>query len=286
MVLLLKVKQQTFEVPKIESQSDSFTFIDFLAIQWYETHDVKKKENYFNELFKYALPFITQTATKFTHSERDRQDLIAVLSQDVWRLLTKWCPDTKYGGSKFHYLMLHQLPNKAINEQKHFKKRYTCETDLNTNFNQTDIAVRDSALDNVNERDFVNKLLDKVDDVKTKQLLELICDDVPINDVLDDNGNIILPGIKTQVGKKALRAIRRRQEMCRPKVISLIYGSYTKFLNVLMQDIIDPVERNIIKGYCNGMGVQEIKSKYRLSTIIINECIDKYKPVIMKLLRG
>lgn len=276
----LKVKSHIFDVPKVESQHDSLTLIDFLVNQWHSAVTEREKNMYFEEILKLASPYIERTANKFTRCDKDKEDLIAILSRDLWRLMKKWTDK----GMPFHYLMLHQLPNKAINESKHFKRKNVCETDLGIEIEQLDVETDHDILNDLEEKDLVQKLLQKIDDDTTRQLIGLICADTPIDDVLDDNGKVIAEGIRTKTGRKALRAIRRRQESCRPKLISILYGSYTEFMNVFMKEIVDPSERLIMKGYCSGMEAQEIQSKLKISIVKVQEVIKKYKPRMMKML--
>lgn len=279
--ITLKVKLHTFDIPKIESQNDSFTLINFLVNQWRGTSNEKEKEIYFTEILKLAIPYIERTANKFTKSDKDKEDLIAILSKDLWKLMQKWVDK----GLPFHYLMLRQFSNKAINELKHFKCKNICETDLGIEIEQLNIKDDNSILDTLEEKDLVQKLLDSIDDDVTKQLIELVCNGTPLDDVVDCNGKVIVKGIKTKTGKKAVHAMRRRQESCRPKLILILYGSYTAFMNVFMKDITESDERLIMAGYCSGMDTQEMQSKFNFSVNKVREVINKHKPRMMKLLR-
>ncbi|GAF80302.1 unnamed protein product, partial [marine sediment metagenome] len=267
--LTITVRKKTFNVAKVEEQHDTLTLIDFLALQCYETSVRKEKEMFFEKLLELAHPYITQTATRYTKREQDRQDLISILSQDLWRLLGKWEPDKKYGSSHFHYLMLRQLRNQAYNELQRFTKANipTRECDMapgTLDFGNISIGAR-SALDDLEVKDLMFKLLANVDDDKTRELLSLALQDLTIDE------------IKKITNRKSALAIKRRQESVRPIIIDLVYGSCTQFICDLSNQIEDVDSKNIMKHYCAGKTVQEIKQILKLSTQQVRNCVEKYK---------
>ncbi len=290
MFFKVKVRNKVYKVPNITKQEVALTTIDFLALQFYNTESPKDKEVLFEKLLEVAQPYINSIATSFTKTTQAKDDLMAVLITDLWRLLKSWKPNMKYmlectmkknASCRFHYLMLRQLRNKSLNEVKkkqrpQSNKRYV---DLNQAVSIEDLPeafekLSCNVLRNISQNDFVKKVLENVKDEKTRKILELVVHDASTDE------------IKSAINGKALRAIKRRQESCRPVIISLLTEAYSTFMKRLTSRINDETERMIICKYCAGKDAHEIKTSLNLTTKVVKKCIEKYKPLIMTLLLG
>lgn len=168
--------------------------IDQLAKQYYGSKDKK----YFEEFVKYASPIIRRIARKTCAGSRwDSEELFSILLADMWRLFNKYKPVEE---KKFHWLMLRQLKNKAINyvrqSQGHLHKVCgLCNTKQKSGaivcskcgspLRLTNIVIAEpfesvqtyvpDYLEEFANKQLVEKLLEEVkDDPKTMQILKML----------------------------------------------------------------------------------------------------------------
>jgi len=278
---IITVRKKAYNVAKVPGQNDNLTLIDFLALKCYRATSDKEKEMFFEELLKLARPYITYTASRYTKREQDKQDLISILSQDLWRLINKWEPNEKYNSSRFHYLMLKQLRNQAYNEVQRFAKANTPikESDLKDEISDIGDLVSNNSttqteLNTFTYKNIIKKLLERVENGDTLELLKMMLQDLSINE------------IKKLTGRKSALAIKRRQESVRPIIIDLLYGSCTLFIRDITARIEDAESKKIIAYYCIGKTVQEIKILLKLPVSTVRTCVDKYKSVVYSMLMG
>jgi len=173
--------------------------IDGLALKYYETKD----NQYFDQYATLAIPIIKRMIGKIcTGSTRwDPDELFSILLTDMWRLFKRWEP---VQDKKFHWLMLRQLKNKAINYIHQIEGRIrkicpTCGTKQNED-NCTDICTTCKSslrlpdrvieepfessyfytpdyLKSLADKDLVEKILEEVEnDPKTYQILVMLLD--------------------------------------------------------------------------------------------------------------
>jgi len=168
--------------------------INRLAEQYYKSNDKK----YFEMFVKHASPIIRKVACKTcAGSHWDSEELFSILLADMWRLFNKYVPEK---GKKFHWLMLRQLKNKAINyvhqSQGHLHKVCGfCNTKQKDGavkcskcgapLRLTDIIISEpfesmqictpDCLEEFANKQLVEKLLEEVkDDPKTFQILKML----------------------------------------------------------------------------------------------------------------
>lgn len=271
--LTIKVRNKVLSTPKIVNQDDNFTKIDALAMKCYSTQ-TRERELFFEKLLELAKPYINSTAARYTKRDQDRQDLIAILSQDLWRLINKWEPNEKY---RFHYLMLRQFKNQAFNELSRFAKANTPIRESDVQYNDVDILdmpvkISTNVLDDLESRDLITKLLDRVSDEKTKTLLELALQDLSFTE------------IKEATNRKSVLAIKRRHESVRPILIDLIYGSCNQFIRDFVSQLDDTDSKKIMTYYCAGKTTQEIKEILKLPVDQVRNCVTKHKKSVYSLL--
>lgn len=283
------VSGKTYQIPKVPGQKDIFTKIDWLAFEFFRTDDKKRKRQFFTALIKLAKPFISGAANYFTQNIQDSKELEAILMKDLWRLINRWKPREKYllqyalkktnESCKFHHLMLRQLRNQSINEVQRLQKPQERKrfVDLSSSVSIDDLAAFLPApvldpLNSLAQQDFIDKLTSRVDE-KTAKILKMVLEKAPLDE------------IKTVVGHKATPAIKRRQEACRPIVINLLTGSFSNFMGRLFEKVTDEGERLIMSKYCSGETVEEISKHIQLHSSEIRKCVNKYKPLVLNMLR-
>ena len=181
----------------MSAPQDMLVQIDKIALEFSQT----KNKKLFDAFAVHAIPLIKGFAQRTcVGASWDSDDLFSILLADMWRLFNSYQPT----GQPFHYLMLRQLKNKSINfvnnqtrslvlcrvcgttNEKGTKVCDECRTSLSVSppFIHSDLIGTDvfdhiiddkeSALDQVASDDFVQKLLDRVSDTTTKQILIMV----------------------------------------------------------------------------------------------------------------
>ena len=277
----VKVRSKVYEVPTVEGQSINMTVISFFAEKFYESQDAKEKEQFFEVILTHADSIIKMTAFKFEKLQSRTEDLIETLKVDLWRLINSWVPTPE---TKFHYLMLRQLRNKAINETKYQRtpqeqrlslkpsSMVSMSSETMTGQHVEDFLFSDtiSSLDSVCYSNLLNKLLENISDGKTRRILELQLEE-----------DYSLEEIRQEVGGKALRAIKRRQEACRPILISLVTGSYNNYMHNLLRDVPEDTDKIILQRYCSGKTLCEISEMMGIDSRQVKECVEKYRTLML-----
>lgn len=181
----------------MSTSQDILVQIDQIALEFART----KHKKLFDEFAVHAIPLIKGFAQRTcAGASWDSDDLFSILLTDMWRLFNSYCPTDQ----PFHYLMLRQLKNKSINfvnnqtralvvcrvcgttNEKGCKVCDECRTSLSAlppcihsdligpNIFDHIIDDKKSILDQIASNDFVEKLLDRVSDTTTKQILVMV----------------------------------------------------------------------------------------------------------------
>jgi RNA polymerase sigma-70 factor (ECF subfamily) len=202
-MIQIKIKNNTFTIPKIVRQDDSLTIVDWLAIQYYETKD----KIYVEPLVNTITPYIHKVANSFCKDKEDAKELSQELKIDLVRLIFQWKPKK---AMRFNYLMRNQLYNRSCNFVKKLKKNGTF-----VNIEQKEILNHPNFIKNdlgkkIENKDLIQKLIASVN-TNTKQVLALFL-----------NGNNY-----EQIGQRLQITgvtVRNKIKKCKPIVQKLLGG--------------------------------------------------------------
>jgi len=271
----------------IEGQKQAFLELDYLATAYYSATSHFEKNSIFEQMREIATPVIHNYIAKHTSHDmyiEERADIIATMSVDFWKLVNNWIPKTNPNSSsgdpyKFHYIFLKHMHDKLQNAVKFqsscHKRAIRVDIDDPAVFDTLYADDTGNILDSLSSTDFVTKLVNKIDDDTTKDLIKLLA---------LENADIQDSQKFTQLKP---RAIRRRRERCRPLIIELLTNvPYDVFLEdfYARQNIDSRESKDILYHYCIGCETNEIKKRLKLSTKIVQECLDKYKKSLITTL--
>jgi len=283
-------------------QAEAFSILDGFAKLYASAMDPKRKLFYFEAVVHYAKPFMKASSIKFFHriSPDAVEEMEAILMQDLWRLIKQWKDDNRC----FHHLLLKQIRNKCINEINSYNRPQESRRSLDLArtssldapiYDGTTTAhnlVHDDLLSpqEVTERKcFTSSLLSEIKDEKTRRIIELTMEGDSVKQILTDEA----------VGGRATRAVHRRQELCRPEMIALLFRipgepknrTINRFLSAVRRTYkkrygnIPMKDMEILQQYCQGYQTDEISRILSLTSVEVKSCISKYKSIILAKVR-